>query len=296
MSSLILLLIPLFGYGTKTVKSGKLIEYLFPSKMIGSRNIEIWLPDNYNPQHKYDVVYMNDGQALFDASKNWNKKEWKVDSVADNLMAANKTRNFIVVGIDNDPNNRYYEYFPKKALEYIPTSDSLLLSCESKQFRSDDYLKFIITELKPFIDSNYSTNKDRSSTFIMGSSMGGLISLYALCEYPEIFEGAACLSMHTPMILIDNKEESIIWAKAFREYLDKMLPPLNSRYIYMDYGDQTLDSYYGPYQNEIDKMMISKKWESPYWETLFFPGSAHDENSWQKRLDIPLMFLLGIKR
>lgn len=290
---LTILLIPLFGYSAKMVSSGKLIEYPFSSKIIGSRNIEIWLPDNYNTQQKYDVVYMHDGQALFDASQNWNKKAWNADSVAMNLMGNNKTKNFIIVGIDNDPENRYYDYFPQKALDFIPTNDSLLLSCKNKNFKSDDYLKFIVTELKPFIDSSYSTNKGPNSTFIMGSSMGGLISLYALCEYPEIFGGAACLSTHTPMILIVNKEESIIWAKAFRTYLDKNLPLSNTRYIYMDYGNKTLDSYYEPYQKEIDKIMMSKKWKKPYWETLFFDGGSHDENAWQERLKIPLIFLLG---
>lgn len=72
---------------------------------------------------------------------------------------------------------------------------------EDISFNADNYLRFLVEEVKPFIDKEYSTNKSVEHTFVMGSSMGGLISLYALCEYPEVFGGAACMSTHVPMIL-----------------------------------------------------------------------------------------------
>ena len=115
---------------------------------------------------------------------------------------------------------------------------------------SDNYLKFIVKELKPFVDKNFSVSSDKANTFIAGSSMGGLISLYAICEYPDVFEGAACLSTHWPGVF--NADHNPI-PKAFMDYLKKHLPDPKTHKIYFDYGDQTLDAMYGPFQNRSTK-------------------------------------------
>lgn len=130
----------------------------------------------------------------------------------------------------------------------------------------------MVEEVKPFIDKKYSTNKSVEHTFVMGSSMGGLISLYALCEYPEVFGGAACMSTHVPMILSNelSKEKADQWSEAFRNYLDKNLPKANSRMIYMDRGDATLDAYYPPYQDKLDSLMARKGWKTPMWISKVF--------------------------
>lgn len=169
---------------------------------------------------------------------------------------------------------------------------------EDISFNADNYLRFLVEEVKPFIDKEYSTNKSVEHTFVMGSSMGGLISLYALCEYPEVFGGAACMSTHVPMILSKelSKEKADQWSRAFRNYLDENLPTANSRIIYMDRGDATLDAYYPPYQDELDKLMRKKGWKGPMWVSKVFPGAAHTEVDWNKRLDNPLLFLLGTDR
>ena len=129
----------------------------------------------------------------------------------------------------------------------------------------------------------------------MGSSMGGLISIYALCEYPEVFGGAACLSIHSPVAapeLIGGIKMTDAASK-FREYLDKNLPKANTRKIYFDFGSKTLDSLYKPYQDQIDQIMKIKGYTSGYWITREFPGEDHSERAWHRRLDIPMMFLLG---
>ncbi len=91
----------------------------------------------------------------------------------------------------------------------------------------------MVNELKPFIDSNFATLGDQSNTFVAGSSMGGLISLYAVCEYPDVFGGAACLSTHWPGVF--NSEHNPIPA-AFIRYLESHLPsPVNHK-LYFDYG------------------------------------------------------------
>ena len=155
---------------------------------------------------------------------------------------------------------------------------------------SDLYLKFLVTELKPFIDKTFATKKDRENTFIAGSSMGGLISMYAICEYPKVFGGAACMSTHWPGIF--SVENNPI-PDAFINYLKSNLPNPKNHKIYFDYGDQTLDALYKPYQEKVDIVMKAKGFTDKNWSTQFFPGKDHSENSWHERLAIPLVFLLG---
>jgi enterochelin esterase-like enzyme len=124
--------------------------------------------------------------------------------------------------------------------------------------------------------------------------MGGLISLYAICEYPTVFGGAACLSAHTPMIkseLLVAVADSDVASK-FRDYLKINLPDPKNHKIYFDYGDKTLDAYYKPFQEKIDLIMTEKGFTDKNWITQFFPGDDHSEKSWSKRLSIPLIFLL----
>ena len=279
------------------VSSGK-IQRLenFPSKFVDARNVDVWLPDGYSEKEKYAVLYMHDGNMLFDANLTWNKQAWEVDETAGKLMAENKTRKFIVVGIWNNGDFRHAEYFPQKIIANIPEATRKIVVEEQLKNKpqADNYLKFLVEELKPFVDKNFSTKKNMKNTFIAGSSMGGLISLYAICEYPTVFGGAACISTNTPMI--KSEKIGIIAdsdvAEKFRDYLLKNLPNPKNHKIYFDYGDQTLDAFYKPFQEKIDLIMIKKGFTYKNWVTKFFPGDDHSEKSWSKRLFVPLEFLL----
>jgi len=269
----------------------------FPSKYVDPRNVDVWLPDGYDPIKKYSVVYMHDGQMLFDSTNTWNKQEWGVEDVMGRLMAEKKIRNCIVIGIWNNGAYRHSEYFPQKIVDQIPTQTRAKIIHQQLHDKpqSDNYLKFIVRELKPFIDSSFSTLPDRANTFVLGSSMGGLISLYALCEYPEVFGGAACLSIHSPVAapeLVMNVADADVAAK-FRDYLRKNLPKANTCKIYFDYGSKTLDSLYKPYQVKLDQIMREKGYTSKYWVTREFPGEDHSERAWSRRLEVPVEFLLG---
>ena len=264
----------------------------FKSKHFEARDVMVWLPEGYDSSKKYAVLYMHDGQMLFDKSTSWNKQSWNVDSVAQILQNDNLTRPFIVVGINNHPEGRLFDYMPRKALDYIAKDDTLLAKYDMNMFVADNYLRFIVEELKPFIDKNYSTSPERGSTFIAGSSMGGLISMYAICEYPHIFGGAACLSTHSPLVITDTPAEVPVWAKAFRDYLNDKLPDPNTAYIYMDCGDRTIDAGYIPLQMQINELFKTKGWGTAHFRCKLFPGHAHDENSWESRLHIPLEFLI----
>lgn len=298
--TLLLFSIATIGQEVK-VTSGKVMRFAnFKSKFVDARNIDVWLPKGYSNTKKYAVLYMHDGQMLYDAESSWNKQTWEVDEVAGKLIIEEKTKKFIVVGIWNNGLKRHPEYFPQKSFQTFDAtqkkfiSDILLkrnkINTEEFKVISDNYLKFIVKELKPFVDKNFNTYSNKSNTFIAGSSMGALISLYAICEYPKVFGGAACLSTHWTGIY-QNENNPI--PDAIIKYLNKHLPKPKNHKIYFDYGNQTLDSLYKPSQEKVNKIMISKGYTDKSWNTIFFPGESHSEQSWHKRLDIPIMFLLG---
>ena len=281
------------------VSKGKVQRFeFFKSQFVDARNIDVWLPDGYSDKEKYAVLYMHDGQMLFDAETTWNKQAWEVDEVAGKLNTEGKVKQFIVVGIWNIASKRHPEYFPQKPYESLsPIQKDTITAQLQKAGRttavfkpySDLYLKFLVTELKPFIDKTFSTLADKDNTFIAGSSMGGLISMYAICEYPEVFGAAACISTHWPGIFaVENNPIP----EAFNDYLRKKLPNPKTNRIYFDYGDQTLDALYPPLQEKVDVVMTEKGFTSANWKTMFFPGKNHSEEAWAERLPIPLEFLL----
>lgn len=270
----------------------------FPSNYVSARNIDIWLPAGYSPQKKYAVLYMHDGQMLFDSTNNWNKQEWGVDETLTRLIAADKVKATIVVGIWNSDKGRHADYFPQKPYERLTSLEKQFVVEQLQkagrttavfQPVSDNYLKFLVTELKPVIDRTYATLPDVNNTFVAGSSMGGLISMYAICEYPQVFGGAACLSTHWPGIFsVENNPVP----NAFISYLTTHLPNPENHKIYFDYGDQTLDAMYPPLQKQVDAVLEVKGFTTNNWMTRFFPGDAHSEKAWRKRLPIPFEFLL----
>ena len=102
------------------VVSGKIERFAdFKSKYVTDRNVDVWLPNGYSPKKHYEVLYMHDGQILYDAQKSWNKQAWDVDDVASKLMTEKRTKNFIVVGIWNGGETRHRDYFPQKAFESL---------------------------------------------------------------------------------------------------------------------------------------------------------------------------------
>jgi hypothetical protein len=269
----------------------------FPSKFVAPRTLDVWLPDSYSPDSAYSVLYMHDGQMLFDSTTTWNGQEWGVDETVSRLILEDSIPPCIVVGIWNTP-ARHSEYFPQKPFESLPAGfrDSLMeakRNADTPLFagavQSDNYLKFIVQEVKPFIDSIYSTQPDRVHTFIAGSSMGGLISMYALCEYPEVFGGAACLSTHWPGVF----EVDTPIPGAFVHYLEQHLPDPAMHKFYFDFGTETLDALYEPLQLIVDSVLVRQGYDASNWITLKFEGKDHSERSWAERFQIPLVFLMG---
>ena len=273
----------------------------FESNYVQDRTIQIYLPRSYfKSDRRYPVLYMHDGQMLFDSTQTWNGQEWGVDETMDQLIASGTVQETIVVGIWNGGTGlRHPEYFPQRPFESLGPSitDSLYQIERSpgtplfgEKVQSNEYLKFLVKELKPYIDKTYFTLPDRENTFIMGSSMGGLISMYAICEYPNIFGGAACLSTHWPGTF-DLDGNPI--PDAFFSYLSNNSPdPVNHKF-YFDYGTETLDAMYQDLQPKADSVLLKNGYTNANFMTKKFEGDLHDERSWNNRLHIPLTFLLA---
>lgn len=270
----------------------------FPSRYVDPRTVDVWLPDGYDARKQYAVLYMHDGQMLFDSAATWNRQEWGVDETVGRLLAEGNIRDCIVVGVWNNGAKRHSEYFPQKPFESLTPAQREALRREMRSadqalfaaaVQSDNYLKFLVRELKPFVDRQFSTRKGRKHTFVAGSSMGGLISLYAICEYPKVFGGAACLSTHWPGTF---RVEGNPIPAAFLRYMEKHLPSPRTHRLYFDLGTATLDALYPPLQRQADAVLRARGFSEKNWATRVFEGEEHSERAWQSRLEIPVLFLL----
>jgi len=280
------------------IADGQLLRFFeFPSAYLDTQQVDIWLPNDFKPQEKHNLLYMLDGQMLFDSTDTWNHQCWDVDDIASRLIQQDSIPPLIIVAIHSQPATRRANYFPQTPFANLNLveKDSVQvqfkrtkLALEEFKPNSDNFLKFITKELHPFITNRYLTHKEASHTAICGSSMGGLISVYAICEYPEIFGKAACISTHW---LGGHSTANNPLPQAFFNYLKEKLPNPQSHSIYFDCGDQTLDAYYPPYQREVDKIMKEKGFTELNWKSLYFPGMAHNETSWKSRFNIVLRFL-----
>ncbi len=272
-----------------TVSSGSVVRYAFNSTYIGSRTVDVWLPAGYSATKKYAVLYMHDGQMLFDATSTWNGQEWKVDETLSQLMISGEIKDVIVVGIWNS-DNRYGEYYPEKTLDYLPATIKTQKTSElGNNPKADEYLSFIVNDVKPFIDKTYSVNTDAANTFVAGSSMGGLISWYALCEYPAVFGAAICMSTHWGVL---NTDDASI-PDSFRKYLLSKLPSPSSHTLYFDHGTIGLDANYPQNQALADTIMRFKGYTATNWKTQVFTGDDHNETCWANRFNIPAKFIIA---
>jgi predicted alpha/beta superfamily hydrolase len=257
----------------------------FQSAHVAPRHVEVWLPPGHaRGEGRYPVIYMHDGQNLFDPATAFIGVDWAIDRAMTGLIEQGLTAGAIVVGIWNTERRRR-EYMPEQALS-SPAGRTVLAELSRANGGpplSDAYLRMLVLEVKPLIDAGYRTLPDRAHTFVMGSSMGGLVSLYALCQYPEMFGGAACVSTHWP-----------IGGSLLVEAMATALPPPGAHRLYFDYGTATLDAGYEPYQRQMDRLLLEAGYEQGRdCLTRKFPGAEHSERAWRERAAIPLGFLLA---
>ncbi|WP_238149679.1 alpha/beta hydrolase [Dyella jiangningensis] len=274
----------------------------FPSQFVAPHDVDVWLPPGYPEHAPYAVLYMFDGQNLFGEREAGKLPSWQADTTAAKLMSEGKARPFIIVGIANAATERMSEYFPQKPWESLtPDQRRTLFAQQLGNFQimpvapySDAFLKFVTQELRPAIDQRFAVDTRPDATFVMGSSMGGLMAWYAMAEYPDIFGGAACLSTHWPgpYLSLDARTDDPA-PDAFVDYIQHHFPSAERHRIYFDHGTATLDANYGPTQQRVDQWLKASGWKGDRLESRVFEGAEHSERSWAARLAIPMGFLLA---
>ncbi|MCX6133693.1 MAG: alpha/beta hydrolase-fold protein [Ignavibacteriales bacterium] len=228
-----------------------------------ARDILVWLPPSYRrePVKRYPVLYMHDGQNVFDPATSFIGFDWRADEVADSLIRAHAIEDIIIVGINSTP-DRMKEY-----------ADTEL---------GRKYARFVVDRVKPFIDSRYRTKPSRENTAVMGSSMGGLVSMLFVLWYPAVFSEAACLSSSVGFGIGEKDLE-----ESFNEnQLSKHLR------IYMDVGE--LERSLLPGNEALAAFLQKNGYESgKNFEYFVAQGALHNEQAWAHRLWRPLTFLFG---
>ena len=266
----------------------------FASRILGnSRRLIVWLPPGYdaNPSQRYPVLYMHDGQNVFDDATSF-AGEWRADETAARLIAEAKIEPIIIVGIENAGDARVEEYTPTQDRDRRgPTTiGATTLGATTRMVggHGERYAQFLITEVKPFIDSTYRTLPDREHAAVCGSSLGGLISLYLAWKHNDVFGlcGAVSPSLWwSDRDMLVKFEVDSKWMKRVRIWAD------------MGTDEGVLDITRAVHLREarefhaiMARAGLKKGRDFEYRE---FDGAEHNEQAWSARFDQVLMFLFG---
>jgi enterochelin esterase-like enzyme len=224
-----------------------------------NKEISIYVPPTYYSSTKsYPVIYMHDGQNVFDPTTSTFQVKWGIDEIMNKLIHDNKINEAIIVAIHTNNKDRWDEY------DYY--------------LKGKNYSDFVVNSVIPYVEKNFRTNQNRDSRYLMGSSMGALISLMMLIDRPDIFSKGAGVSF-----------PAFIHNRAIFRFLDEKTAILNFNF-YMDHGDYGVDANYGKYAKELYSALVSRGLTPEY---LVFPYADHSEADWSRRAYIPLEYLLN---
>ncbi|MGF1758592.1 alpha/beta hydrolase [Photobacterium sagamiensis] len=247
-----------------------------------TRQIRIYLPIDYQTtQHHYPVMYMHDGQNLFEPALSYSGKSWQAAETLDDLQREGLTTGVILVGIDNSPLHdglrRMNEYSP-----WLNNQAPKLAHWENNKQHmggeGDAYADFIASTLKPYIDNHFRTQPEREKTTVAGSSMGGFISLYIALKHQSVFGNAGVFS--PAFWFAENSMQHFIQAT-------KISAPIN---IYMDIGtaetsDQDIAEFPALYLDGAKRIhqQLGQHDERIHCQLYVDPGAIHNEQAWAKR-------------
>lgn len=245
----------------------KVLEGVYSPQLDNHRDILIYLPRSYHEgDRRYPVIYMHDGQNLFDRATSFGE-EWEVDQTLE--AAADEGLEAIVVGIPNLGDARLDEYSPW----HEPAHD--------RGGKADAYLEFIVDTIKPIVDRDFRTLPERESTGIAGSSMGGLISLYAFFCRPETFGFAGVMS---PALWFGER-------KVFDFVRDA---PFVEGKIYVDVGTKEGREELTDVRHLRDLLIEKGYRKGRNFLYVVEMGGTHNEQAWARRLRREMQFLLGL--
>ncbi|MEX1276079.1 MAG: alpha/beta hydrolase-fold protein [Bacteroidota bacterium] len=227
------------------------------------RDLIVWLPPSYErkKRKRYPVLYLHDGQNMFDPTTSFLGYDWQADETVDALIRTGRIEEIIMVGLSNTPD---------RLSEYSATE------------LGRSYARFIVSLVKPFIDTMYRTKPDRGNTAVMGSSMGGLISLLMVWWYPEVFSQAGCIST----ALARDEDRQLF------EEIESSSGGKKRLRIYLDVGG--LERALIPGYRTMAALLRKKGYRrGKDLEYFFDRRGAHNERAWANRLWRPLTFMFG---
>jgi predicted alpha/beta superfamily hydrolase len=238
----------------------------------GDRQVIVFVPEGYdsNPERRYPVLYMQDGQNLFDPTTSYVPgKDWRVDQTAQKLIRDSKIEPLIIAGI--------YHAGEKRVDEYTPTKDS-----KRNGGQADKYLKALTEEIKPFIDREYRTHTCAWNTALAGSSLGGLFTLYAGLECPEVFGKLAAMS------------PSAWWDRRYIVRAVERLPIKSRQSIWLDIGTAEGAGTIADIRALRDALEEKGWTEHADLHYLEAKDAPHDEAAWAARVGPMLEFLFPV--
>ena len=256
----------------------------FESKIFhNTRMLRVLVPANYfsphNARRSYPVLYMQDGQNLFDEATS-NTGEWHVDETVEHLVGSFKIPPMFVVGIDYAGAERSFEYLP-----YPNPHSQQPRAREANEVHGKEYVRFLLTEVMPFIEKKYRVARGAANTGLGGSSYGGDISLYTVLEHPGIF---GHVLIESPLLWIGDDQLIKDCEKA------KQLPPK----MYLGIGtaettDQQPSADIVKSVEELEKVLRNKGMGPTRLKVVVDEGAQHNEAAWSRRLPDALLFLYG---
>ena len=251
-----------------------------------TRHVEIWLPPGYDSatSTRYPVLYMSDGQNLFDPRIANTGVDWGVDEAVVRLVRRGVIPAIIVVGVWNSA---------ERGPEYSPWQ------------RARDYARFLVDELMPRVNREFRTLTGPEHTAAMGSSMGGLLSFYLVAHHPEAFGACGCMStafVLSPAMVAQFFPGTVVAAPSdttpyvIHDIAAGFTVPKGTRY-WFDYGTLGIDSTFGPTHAAVRAWLLGQNLvEGRDFVVRRYEGATHNEASWRARLDDPLTFLFGSRR
>jgi predicted alpha/beta superfamily hydrolase len=261
---------------------GELVLHEFPSRTFGNtRMLRVWLPPGYhdpeNKDRRYPVLYLNDGQNLFDRATAFIGVEWQVDETADRLIRAAKIPPLIVVGIDNAQKDRAREYLPYRSF------NPPVLRPQGKR-----YPDFLLREVMPFLYLRYRIARGPENTGLGGSSLGAIISLYTAMDRPGIF---GRLLLESPSLFVSNRV-LLKYSRAFRDWPERVFLAVGTK----ESGRQDRDEEVVDDVRELGQVLRRGGLGEERLRMKIDDGATHTEAEWAKRFPEALTFLFGTGR
>ncbi len=286
-------LTPPSGRGSLFVRRAVAGQDLLP------RDLFVWVPDHRAPPGGFPVLYMQDGQNLFDARLVPFGTAWEIDRSISRLADAGAIEPAIVVGLAST-GARFTEYAPVLLLDRLsPAARGAVEAAWGGPAQSAAYARFVVEVVKPLIDAHFPTRAAASATFVGGSSLGAVAALEILARYPDRVAGAVCLSAHFSLLPVTEAEplpdgfaEDVTAAVA--DFADNCLPRAGRHAIWIDRSAQGIDRFYGPTHAAIIAALSRCGFvDGADLAARCYPDVGHDEAAWRARIDDALAFLLG---